>query len=226
MGKHKASLKHLADMGNSTVSIFDFSEKKQVFYIANLATTLGYSSVEVENSKGHFLDDKVHPDDFLGLMQNGMLMLKLFLNFSEDEKMNHKLISEYRIRNQEGNYVRVIEQHQALELDGKGNLWLAMSLLDLSPNQGTDEGLKTQLLNYRTGKYLPIAPRDDIKVSLTSREKEILQLVKKGFLSKEISDQLSISLHTVNTYRQRILEKLGVNNSMEAVMLASRLGLV
>jgi DNA-binding CsgD family transcriptional regulator len=45
-------------------------------------------------------------------------------------------------------------------------------------------------------------------------------------LSKEISNVLSISLHTVNTHRQRFLEKLGANNSMEAVMFASRFGLL
>jgi DNA-binding NarL/FixJ family response regulator len=51
-------------------------------------------------------------------------------------------------------------------------------------------------------------------------------MVKDGFLSKEISEQLSISLHTVNTHRQRVLEKLGANNSMEAVVFASKLGLL
>ncbi|WP_235782360.1 response regulator transcription factor [Phocaeicola paurosaccharolyticus] len=45
-------------------------------------------------------------------------------------------------------------------------------------------------------------------------------------LSKEISEQLFISVHTVNTHRQRILEKLDVNNSMEAVKYASALGLI
>ena len=54
----------------------------------------------------------------------------------------------------------------------------------------------------------------------------VLQLIKEGLLSKEISEQLSISVHTVNTHRQRILEKLDVNNSMEAVKYASALGLI
>jgi DNA-binding NarL/FixJ family response regulator len=53
-----------------------------------------------------------------------------------------------------------------------------------------------------------------------------LQLVKDGRLSKEISEELHISVHTVNTHRQRILEKLDVDNSMEAVKYASELGLL
>ncbi|MDR1880928.1 MAG: LuxR C-terminal-related transcriptional regulator, partial [Tannerellaceae bacterium] len=43
---------------------------------------------------------------------------------------------------------------------------------------------------------------------------------------KEISNQLCISVHTVNTHRQRILEKLDVDNSLEAVKYASALGLL
>jgi DNA-binding NarL/FixJ family response regulator len=50
--------------------------------------------------------------------------------------------------------------------------------------------------------------------------------VKEGYLSKEISDRLSISVHTVNTHRQRFLEKMGAANSMEAVMYASKYGLL
>jgi DNA-binding CsgD family transcriptional regulator len=63
-------------------------------------------------------------------------------------------------------------------------------------------------------------------VTLSKREIQILQMVKEGLLSKEISTNLDISLHTVNTHRQRVLEKLGANNSMEAVVFASKLGLL
>ena len=61
---------------------------------------------------------------------------------------------------------------------------------------------------------------------LSEREIEILQMVKDGLLSKEISEQLYISTNTVNTHRQRILEKLDADNSMEAVKYASALGLL
>jgi len=64
------------------------------------------------------------------------------------------------------------------------------------------------------------------QIELTKRETEILKLVKEGYLSKEISSKLFISLHTVNTHRQRFLEKLGAQNSFEAVNFASKFGLI
>ena len=61
---------------------------------------------------------------------------------------------------------------------------------------------------------------------LSEREKEILQLIDQGRLSKEIADALSISIHTVNRHRQNILSKLGVSNSIEACRIAKRLNLI
>lgn len=61
---------------------------------------------------------------------------------------------------------------------------------------------------------------------LSPREIEILQMVKDGLLSKEIAEQLCISIYTVNTHRQRILRKLDVSNSIEAIKYASAVGLL
>jgi len=45
-------------------------------------------------------------------------------------------------------------------------------------------------------------------------------------LSKEIADTLSISINTVNRHRQNILERLRVNNSIEACRIAEFMGLL
>lgn len=53
--------------------------------------------------------------------------------------------------------------------------------------------------------------------SLSPREVEVLSLVAKGYLYKEISDVMRISLPTVNTYIRRIYEKLHVHSRSQAV---------
>ncbi len=53
--------------------------------------------------------------------------------------------------------------------------------------------------------------------SLSNRENEILQLLSKGLLYKEISAQLSISTGTVRQHIHRIYEKLHVQNRTEAL---------
>lgn len=52
---------------------------------------------------------------------------------------------------------------------------------------------------------------------LTPREKEVLELVAKGLLYKEIAEQLGISFHTVRQHIGKIYEKLHVQNKTEAI---------
>lgn len=51
---------------------------------------------------------------------------------------------------------------------------------------------------------------------LTSREQEVLALLAKGFLYKEIAQRLSISLDTVKKHCKNIYQKLNVRNRTEA----------
>jgi DNA-binding NarL/FixJ family response regulator len=53
--------------------------------------------------------------------------------------------------------------------------------------------------------------------SLTTRENEILDLLAKGYLYKEIADELSISKETVKTHIHNIYDKLHVQNRTEAL---------
>jgi DNA-binding NarL/FixJ family response regulator len=62
------------------------------------------------------------------------------------------------------------------------------------------------------------APTEPAPNNLTPREQEILALLAKGFLYKEIADQLRLSVETVRTHLRNIYEKLHVRTRTEAVM--------
>ena len=68
--------------------------------------------------------------------------------------------------------------------------------------------------------------KETCKGLLSKREKEILLLIEEGKSSKEIAETLSISVNTVNRHRQNILEKLQVDNSMQACRTARELKLL
>jgi DNA-binding NarL/FixJ family response regulator len=61
---------------------------------------------------------------------------------------------------------------------------------------------------------------------LTNREHEILELIVKGFTSKEIAQKLYISPRTVDTHRANLMEKLELNNIAELVRYAIKHELV
>ncbi len=61
---------------------------------------------------------------------------------------------------------------------------------------------------------------------LSSREQEVLALTAEGFSSREIGEKLFISPKTVDTYRARIMEKLGLHHRSELVRFALKVGLL
>jgi len=61
---------------------------------------------------------------------------------------------------------------------------------------------------------------------LTDRERDVLRLVAQGYSAPEIGERLFISPKTVDTYKARIQDKLGLSHRHEYVQLALRLGLL
>jgi len=62
--------------------------------------------------------------------------------------------------------------------------------------------------------------------SLTDRERQVYQLLAEGNSNKDIANRLGLSLHTVETHRWRIMEKMALHGIAELVLSAVRRGLV
>ena len=82
---------------------------------------------------------------------------------------------------------------------------------------------------------LPHAPLVDQKTvktvkdryeTLTTREREIMQLIAEGYTSPQIADRLFISSRTVDTHRANLMAKLGLRNQVELVRYALQRGLM
>src|SRR4029077_2833078 len=55
---------------------------------------------------------------------------------------------------------------------------------------------------------------------ITDREHEILQLIAEGKTNKEVANLLNLSLHTVDTHRTHILQKLNLHSVPELILYA------
>jgi DNA-binding NarL/FixJ family response regulator len=62
--------------------------------------------------------------------------------------------------------------------------------------------------------------------SLSEREREVFRLIARGYSAAQIGERLFISAKTVDTYRRRVNEKLGLHERAELVRLALRLGVL
>jgi len=61
---------------------------------------------------------------------------------------------------------------------------------------------------------------------LTSREREVLQMIAEGKTNKEIATTLTLSVYTVEAHRGRVMEKLNLHSTGELVRFAVRSGLI
>ena len=71
-----------------------------------------------------------------------------------------------------------------------------------------------------------VSANEDLYDGLSEREREVLKFTAEGFSSQEIADRLIISAKTVDTYRQRIMDKLNIHHRSELIRYALRKGLL
>ena len=223
--RKRADWLKLSELTHSIVLVFDCCTKKFVFVSNNIPQSYGIDSERLFINGHEPVLKIIHPGDiYYGLLVRKKIY-SLLSSLSAEEKMKHKMVHEMRVKNVRGEYIRIIEQDQAIELDKSGNIWLMLSVIDVDASHES-EITKSHLYNFETGEQIFIDLSDTLEEPLTNRELSVLQLMKQGLLSKEIANSLNVSINTINTHRQNILLKLKANNSIEAVNIAQRLGLL
>ena len=173
-----------------------------------------YVTEYIEASQEIDIEKLVHPDDWEVVRRIDKKVWELLDTLPEEEKLAYKYIYELRVL-ERGKYVRMIYQTRILAF--KEDNFLAMGMIDLAPEQSANTSVRFQIKNCLTDEIVPFAIESAADTLLTPREREILALAKEGMFSKEISEKLNISIHTVNRHRQNILEKLQVDNIIEAI---------
>jgi DNA-binding NarL/FixJ family response regulator len=70
------------------------------------------------------------------------------------------------------------------------------------------------------------ACHDCLPVTLGEREVEIIKLIAEGCTTKDISEKLFLSFHTISTHRKNIFKKLLIRNSSELILYAFKKGII
>jgi DNA-binding NarL/FixJ family response regulator len=68
--------------------------------------------------------------------------------------------------------------------------------------------------------------QDDAHTELTAREKQVLRLIAEGSTTREVAQELQISVKTAVAHRSRIMEKLDIHDTATLVRFAIRTGLI
>lgn len=100
----------------------------------------------------------------------------------------------------------------------------------LLKNSSKEELLKAIREVHNNNKYFSTEIRSDcyfrskiksrfdyFKCEFSKREKQVLNLICDGFINSEIAEKANLSIHSVKTYRHRIMKKSGMRNTAELV---------
>ena len=101
---------------------------------------------------------------------------------------------------------------RAIVLAGGENLPQLSGVPTLNIYQNEKTLVKSILQMHERGHHCPKHTGNLVEHDLSTREIEVLKLITKGFINKEIADKLAISLTTVISHRQNITEKLGIKS--------------
>ncbi len=218
--KRRESILTFSKLSHSCIFTVDVFKERYDFASDNFSSIFGYnpSWIQTIRRQGDLLEDRMHPDDRAQLTQHqikhGLFIYSLPLECRND----YQQIFQIRMLNCRQQYINVISRQHVVEKDKNGKAWIVMGSMEISPDQILSEKVKHTVINRKTGEIISdISTIKDQK--LTNREREILLLISRGFLSKEIAYKLNISIHTVNNHRKNILTKLNVDNIIEAINL-------
>lgn len=174
----------------------------------------GYAIEEHRRGGLDFWFSNIHPDDRRMLADNIIESQRTAKSLYNKLKPVFRALN-YRFRKGTGEWIWMQHAVYILSMDPDGRTDKMLHRLSLI------EGLS--LPDDHGKKMYRIGLKDDGQEGveqLTRREKQVLKLIAEGFSSKIIAHQLHISIHTVETHRRHLLEKLNAKNSMELVKRA------
>ena len=210
---------------NAIVSMGNSIENCSYCYFGGLADVLGVKPKErkpvIHSLYEEFVFGRTNADDLAHRHAHELVFLHDTQPLSPQERRDYYLSDYLRIRDAQGKWRWVEHRMFPLASLADGSYWLCMCVYTLC----RDTTRKPKIVNTRTSE-VRVLTNDDYACLLSSREREVLQLMADGLLSKEIAERLSISINTVNRHRQNILHKLQVDNAIEACKTGRIMGLL
>ena len=212
-------IRQMSQISQSCLFTVDVFREKYDFASSGFSDLFGYKPEWIRSieKNGNYLEDMVHPDDLETLIKMQIDHSHFIYNLEPKYRNDYSNTYNFRMQNAQKKYLNVISRQRVIEQDINGKAWIILGEVNISPDQRPLSDVQKITVNLKTGKFIHSEDKLEDGTSLSKREMEILKLIRKGYLSKEIADKLFISLNTVNNHRKNILRKLQVSNSIEAI---------
>jgi hypothetical protein len=197
------------------ITMADLGQIKFLYVSEGIRNMIGVEPNQLNPS--HFVE-VTHPDD---LSRFGLLRAQTFVvekEVLESDKGSALVSFTLRLRNPSGEYIKHLCQAYFFYSPIPRK---AVYLLQVISNVDWFK-TKKQAYHHYKGKDLSLFNFPDEKLLMigpdfSSREMEIIRLIELGLSSKQIAEKLFLSIYTINTHRNNILEKSGKTTLAELI---------
>jgi len=208
---------------SSTFFCITNTQSLEFEYISkNYKACLGLDS-ELLKAKGmRYFWSRIHPED----LEKWLKALNELMDFTlENIKLEDRLKANYtwnyRVKNADDVYVNLIQNTTPLALDSQAKPIIGLAHYTvLHSDIKMDISASAKLLNdqdeYET-IYFKNYGQKLLSEGVSNRERDVIRLLVLDFSSKEISQKLNISSHTVDTHRRNISKKLNISSTGELI---------
>ena len=230
--------------GKSFVYLASCDEAGLIFMEPSPLQVTGFTVEEMIAGGLDMQISRIHPEDVSNLYDKALHIIKSNAAAAEQGGLTIPLVLNYRIKRADGEW-RNVQETKVFRYFKNGTrdrvLGKVVDVTDRAIQEnyeaqkfisgaGNDYPILNALQKFKKiTERTPLLPSTDGVTAIpesigeiTKREKEILHLIGAGFSTKQIADQLFISINTVQTHRGNLLRKLQVKNSMELIREVSK----
>jgi DNA-binding CsgD family transcriptional regulator len=223
--EHIEKFKELDEFLPSSSTFFSVTNSHDLtfeYVSKNYNACLGLDIEDIKTQGMRYFWKRIHPDDidaWLAALNDLMEFTLGEIPINKRKDVNYTW--NFRIKNADGIYVNVIQNTTPLVFDSAGKPLIGFAHYTvLDANIKMEVRASVKLLNakneYET-VYINNYSQKLLNEGVSNRERDVIRLLVLNHTSKEISEQLNISSHTVDTHRRNILKKLNISSTGELI---------
>ncbi|MCD9574941.1 response regulator transcription factor [Flavobacterium soyae] len=216
-------IKAFARATYTSIYVIDYLEQGFEFVSDNPLFLCGNTAEEVLEMGYAFYFKHVPSIDLELLLKINSVGFDFYEKIPLNERILYTISYDFHLKNQEGKLILINQKLTPVFLTNTGKIWKAICIISLSSerkagNIKIHKNGENKVYNYNLDKD---HWEESKKVSLSKREKEILQLSTRGFTINEIADEIFVSPDTVKFHRRKLFERLEVTSITEAIAYAT-----
>lgn len=221
--QHSLDLVHQNHSQTNNTNAQNISDEWVTFVLSLENRTLSFSNHLISEITGYpiktlykegwkLLFSIIHPEDYSEIIKQHLWQHSDNRNIANQLPYHIKI----RVKHAQGHWMVIDVQYALIySKTGLGPSHLKAAIRKLSEPQSIN--------SYRKANHLAQAAP---KFNVSKREREVLNLIGKGYTTKQIACELYISTHTVTSHRKNLIDKFKVKNTAELIKEATKVQLL